>query len=231
MNGQQSLEELERRVGWSFRDDGLLVQALTHKSFSNEQPDATGNYERLEFLGDAVLDLVIGHRLFRMSTPLSEGELTRLRAELVNEKGLASLARELRLGEYLRLGRGERLSGGRDKDSLLANAVEALFGALYLDAGFDVARGLIEELFRQRVEAALADRQGGDYKSRLQEVIQGRFGATPHYRELQVEGPPHERLYTVALEFQGKRLAEGRGRSKKEAEQAAARRALDELNG
>ncbi len=231
MSLEQRLEDLQRRVGWSFRDSRLLVQALTHKSFSNEQPDAPGNYERLEFLGDAVLDLVIGHHLFLFSDALAEGELTRLRAELVNEKGLASLARELHLGPCLRLGRGERLSGGDDKDSLLANAVEALFGALYLDAGYDTALRLIEDLFRSRVMAALADRQGGDFKSRLQELLQGRYGATPHYRELQVDGPAHERLYTVALEFQGERLAQGQGRSKKEAEQAAARQALAALDG
>jgi len=148
----------------------------------------------------------------------------------VNERGLAALARELDLGICLRLGRGERSSGGADKDSLLANALEALFGALFLDAGYEVASRVVENLFARRFSFALRDRQGGDYKSRLQEHLQGRYGATPRYRELQVEGPPHERVYTAVVEFEERELARGRGRTKKEAEQAAARKALTDFD-
>ena len=221
------LDDFQCRLGWVFQRPELLECALTHKSWSNERPDRTANNERLEFLGDAVLDLAIGHELFAGPHELAEGELTRVRAELVSERGLAAVARELNVGEVLRLGRGERLSGGSEKDSLLANAVEALFGAIFLDGGFAAAAAAARSLFSPFIDRALRDRQGQDYKSRLQERLQGRYGAAPRYRELRVEGPPHDRHYTVSIEFRGRSLAEGGGRSKKEAEQAAARRALE----
>lgn len=230
MTRQPDLTDLQRKLGWTFRDVRLLQQALTHKSWSNEHPGVSEDNERLEFLGDAVLDLVVGQALFSHPERYAEGELTRSRAELVNERGLALLARGLGLGERLRLGRGERLSGGGEKDSLLANAFEALIGALFLDAGYEGTKSIVEQLFSGRLEAVLEDRQGQDYKSRLQELLQGRFGAAPSYRELRVDGPAHERSYTIALEFQGRILAEGVGRSKKEAEQSAARQALEALD-
>lgn len=230
MLGDQELKRLQERIGWSFASVELLELAMTHKSWSNEHAEDVGNNERLEFLGDAVLDLAIGTLLFAHPEALPEGELTRVRAELVNERGLAALARELDLGSSLRLGRGERGSGGADKDSLLANALEAVFGALFLDAGYEVAAEAVARLFSQRLIEALRDRQGGDYKSRLQESLQGRYGATPRYRELSAEGPAHERVYTAVVEFQGRELAQGRGRTKKEAEQAAARKALSDLD-
>ena len=226
-----SLTEIQERVGWRFQQPDLLERALTHKSWSNEQAGTPDNNERLEFLGDAVLDLVIGHYLFDQPERLPEGELTRVRAELVNEKTLASVARELDLGRCLKLGRGEALSGGADKDSLLSNAVEALFGALYLDGGYAAADNVIRRLFLSRFDRALSDRQGKDYKSRLQEVLQGRYGAPPRYQELNVEGPPHARVYSVAVEFRGKELARADGKSKKDAEQGAARLALEGMDG
>jgi len=230
MHQIHDLTPLQQKLGWSFSRKELLERALTHKSWSNEHPQHPADNERLEFLGDAVLDLVIGHMLFAIPGGMDEGDLTRVRAELVNEKGLAAVAREMELGRFLRLGRGERLNGGADKDSLLSNTAEALFGALFLDGGYEAAAAAVQVLFLPHVERALQNRQGQDFKSRLQEMLQGRYGAAPKYRELKVEGPPHERLYTVAIDFRGEMLAEGQGRSKKEAEQAAARLALAQLD-
>lgn len=225
------LTGIQERIGWVFRQPDLLERALSHKSWCNEQAGKPDNNERLEFLGDAVLDLVIGHYLFNQPERLPEGELTRVRAELVNEKSLADVGRELGLGSCLKLGRGEALSGGADKDSLLSNAIEALLGALFLDGGYQAADTVIRNLFLSRFEDALNDRQGKDYKSRLQEIFQGRHGAAPRYLELKAEGPPHARVYSVAVEFQGKELARAEGKSKKDAEQNAARLALEGIDG
>jgi len=230
MPHKHDLETLQQKLGWAFAQGELLERALTHKSWSNEQPQRPADNERLEFLGDAVLDLVIGHMLFTIPGGMDEGDLTRVRAELVSEKGLAAVAREMELGGYLRLGRGERQNGGADKDSLLSNTAEALFGALFLDGGYAAAAAAIQSLFAAHVEKALRNRTGQDFKSRLQEALQGRFGEAPKYRELKVEGPPHARRYTVGLDFRGELLAEGHGRSKKEAEQAAARLAFEQLD-
>ncbi|PLY11664.1 MAG: ribonuclease III [Desulfuromonas sp.] len=230
MAENRDLSALQQLLGREFERPDLLERALTHKSWSNEHPHSPDNNERLEFLGDAVLDLVIGHELFAVPDRLDEGVLTRVRAELVSEKGLALVAREMTLGDYLRLGRGERLNGGADKDSLLSNTLEALLGALFLDGGYETAAAAIRRLFGAHLARALQHREGQDFKSRLQELLQAKHGAAPHYRELQVEGPPHARCYTVALEFRGELLAEGQGRSKKEAEQAAARQAFEQFD-
>lgn len=220
---------LEERLGYHFRDSALLCKAMCHRSFVNENPDEQlADNERLEFLGDAVLDLVIGHRLVEAEPKLREGELTRLRAEVVAEPSLADLSRSLGLGDCLLLGRGELRSGGQNKPSLLSDAFEALLGAIFLDGGFSKVAEVILPLFEPRLRRA-AGNVGQDYKSRLQELLQGRQANLPVYNLVEVSGPDHERAYQVEVEVDGKVCGSGHGRTKKRAEQAAARAALEAL--
>ncbi len=223
---------LQEELGYEFADDNLLVEALCHKSFSNEQP---GNNiacnERLEFLGDAVLDLVVSRYLYHRYPEAREGEMTRIRAEVVNEKGLARVARGLQLGRFLLLGRGEERTGGRNKDSLLANALEALLGAVFCDGGFEPVRDLIESLLAEGISEAAQRRQGLDHKTRLQEITQARHGQIPEYVLLGEEGPVHERAYTVEVRLADSPLGRGLGSTKKKAEQQAALAAIRNLAG
>ena len=221
---------LEEKINYYFRDKGLLEEALTHKSFSNEQPGAIPFNERLEFLGDAVLDLVISRYVFKhLAAP--EGELTRIRAEVVNEKSLSLIAGKLELGSYLRLGKGEELSGGRTKSSLLANVLEAILGAVFCDSDFENARSVAEPLFVAEIHRAASSKIGVDYKTRLQEMLQSLCGKTPEYVLTQVAGPEHCRSYSVEVRFDGKSIGGGTGTTKKKAEQGAAREALAFLEG
>jgi ribonuclease-3 len=221
---------LEETIAYRFRGRALLEEALTHKSFSNEWQGETVPFnERLEFLGDAVLDLAVSQYVYDCFAAAPEGELTRIRAEVVNEKSLALIARKLELGRYLRLGIGEDKSGGRNKDSLLANALEALLGAVFCDGGFEAARRVTERLLAEEMERAGKHKIGMDYKTRLQEALQARFGTTPEYVLSQVEGPEHRRLYRVEVRFDGRIAGCGSGTTKKKAEQEAAREALREL--
>jgi ribonuclease-3 len=223
-------EALEEKIGYRFKDTALLRESLTHKSFSNEQAgrDVPHN-ERLEFLGDAVLDLVVSHALFRAFPDLAEGELTRIRAEVVSEKGLAAIGRQLGLGASLRLGRGEDRSGGREKDSLVADALEAILGAVFCDGGFESARQIIEALCIAEIERSARRKAGIDYKTRLQELLQARQGRPPTYALTLTEGPDHQRVYTVEVCSEGETIGCGRGRTKKAAEQEAAQEALARL--
>jgi ribonuclease-3 len=223
-------EALEEKIGYRFKDTALLRESLTHKSFSNEQAgrDVPHN-ERLEFLGDAVLDLVVSHALFRAFPDLAEGELTRIRAEVVSEKGLAAIGRQLGLGASLRLGRGEDRSGGREKDSLVADALEAILGAVFCDGGFESARRIIEALCIAEIERSARRKAGIDYKTRLQELLQARQGRPPTYALTLTEGPDHQRVYTVEVCSEGETIGCGRGRTKKAAEQEAAQEALARL--
>lgn len=222
-----TLESLEAVLAYSFIDRQLPLQALTHKSFSNEQNEDVLHNERLEFLGDAVLELAVSDWVFRHYPDIPEGGLTRIRAEVVSEKGLSSLARQLNLGEGLRLGKGEEKSGGRDKDSLLADAFEALLGAIYCDGGFTAACTVVEKVFAELIERSARSRYGTDYKTCLQERLQARHGGLPEYQLARVSGPDHDRVYTMEVRFDGKLLGSGRGASKKRAEQQAAAVALD----
>ncbi len=223
----EAITEIEKKIGYRFRQPVLLREALTHKSYSNEKPDHdVPHNERLEFLGDAVLDLVISHRLYRDYPDSPEGELTRVRAEVVSEKSLARFGRELQLGGWLLLGRGEGLSGGRDKDSLLADTLEALLGAVYLDGGLEQARAVTEPMFSKAIVQSARRKAGVDHKTRLQEIFQGRGERLPAYVLTLVEGPDHQRIYTVEVRAAGQVLGCGRGRTKKAAEQEAARNAL-----
>jgi ribonuclease III len=221
-------DDLQRRLGHRFNHPDLLAEALRHSSFVNEQAGPLRDNERLEFLGDAVLNLAIGHLLMRTYPELREGDLSRIRANMVNETQLADIARGLELGSYLQLGKGEMLTGGSDKNSLLANALEALIAAVYLDGRFEAAFRVIESRFQTLVDAALELNQGQDYKSRLQEAVQGRNREVPHYRVVEETGPDHDKTFWVAVVI-GDMEARGAGKSKKLAEQEAARQALEML--
>jgi len=219
---ENSLVGLQQRLGYSFTSVDLLRKALTHKSFANEQlREPAACNERQEFLGDAVLDLVMADFLYRHYPQLPEGELSRIRAELVSATALAQVARSLKLGSCLLLGRGERRSGGQDKDNLLANALEAVFGAIFLDAGWQAVRKVLVLLFEQAA-IEVAGRKSQDYKTRLQELAQAQFGHAPTYNLREVSGPDHQRQYTVAVLCDDQVLGEGVGSSKKAAQQQAA---------
>jgi len=227
---QDLLTVLQEKIGYCFSDPTLLQEALTHKSFSNES--ASGGVvcnERLEFLGDAVLDLVVGAAAFNSYPAFPEGELTRIRSELVNEKSLAGVARKLGLGSCLRLGRGEQRSGGADKDSLLADVIEALFGAVFLDGGYAPACQVIDALFQPLIALAARRQYDLDFKTLLQETCQKRFGQAPEYSLLQVTGPDHDPTYIAEVQVDGAACGRGEGRTKKAAEQQAAAAAYARL--
>ncbi len=221
---------LETLLDHSFRDRGLLEEALRHSSFVNEAPEAgLRDNERLEFLGDAVLSLAVGHLLIERFPEFEEGELTRTRASLVNEQQLAWLARRLDLGVHLHLGKGEAQSGGQAKSSILSGALEALMAAVYLDGGYGAARKIVARLFQPLIErlAGLGDQT--DHKSQLQEIVQAQPGAMPRYTVIQEKGPDHDKTFWVELRVLDIE-AQGRGKTKKAAEQDAARRALELLS-
>jgi ribonuclease III len=221
------MTELSERLEYQFNNPELLAQAFRHASYVNEVGDCDlKDNETLEFLGDAVLDLAIGHILMELFKSANEGELSKCRASVVSERGLFDLARELRLGDYLLLGRGEELSGGREKPSILANTLEALVGAIYLDGGFLRTREIIHKLFISTIERMGIETLRSDYKSLLQEYTQQKFKSRPDYLLLSETGPAHERTFRIAIYLNGELKAEGEGRSKKEAEQEAAKEAL-----
>lgn len=220
---------LDRILRVRFRDPELRGVALTHRSYAFEQDVETTN-ERLEFLGDAVLGLVVTDLAYRRFPDLSEGELAKLKAATVNMATLSEVARELGLGDLVLLGKGEEASGGRGKPSILADAMEAVIGAVYLDRGLTVARNLIERLFWPRMMAYARGEGDRDYKTSLQELASQDLGTVPEYRIVE-RGPDHAKEFTAVVYLAGRRLGQGRGRSKKEAEQQAARKAFAKLTG
>ena len=223
------LADLEEKLGVRFRDRSLLHLALVHGSAGTEGRSRHGeNYERLEFLGDSVLNLAISDHLYRMFPSRLEGDLARLRAGLVSEGALARVARDIDLGRYVMLGRGEEKGGGRSRPGLLADALEAVLGAVYIDSGYGVAHYCVTRWFGDEL-TQLEEPGEGDYKSQLQELVQQLERRLPRYRITGQRGPEHERAFVATVEVNGRTLGEGQGRSKKEAEQAAARRALDHL--
>ncbi len=224
----RALSRLQEGLGYAFQDPGLLVTALTHKSFTNENPDLHREHnERLEFLGDSVLSLIIGNRLYRRHPELNEGQLSKIRAHLVQETSLAKVARAIGLGGYLFLGRGEERTAGREKVSLLSDALEAVIAAIYLDGGLRAVTKVVLALYRDLIEAALERKHPSDYKTALQEFCQERFGVLPEYTLSRSTGPDHQRVFVMALSVKGEVLCSGCGRSKKEAQQEAARKALE----
>jgi ribonuclease III len=225
----EQLAGLQERIGYNFKEACLLQQALIHSSFAFERLDCGRHNETLEFLGDAVLDMAVGHLLFLRFPNLREGKLTRFRAALVNESSLAAIARSFELGKRLFLGRGEDSSSGREKPSILCCAYEAVIGAMFLDGGYEAVQAHVRRHF-----GPLIDRQGeqlisADAKSRLQELLQERHNEGPLYALEAEEGPAHARLFTVSVCFRGQTLGSGSASNKKEAEQRAAAAALEAI--
>lgn len=227
----EALKNLEEKLGYKFINKSLLNRALTHKSFVNELKKAfepIEHNEKLEFLGDAVLDLMIGEFLFERFPLDTEGGLSKKRASIVNEEVLSDLAVEMGLNKILQLGKGEILTGGAMKPRLLASSLEALVGAIYLDGGFEVAKKFIRKAFLPICDKVCGEEDyEKDYKTRLQELVQKSTKETPRYEMLAEEGPPHDREFLVCIKVKDEVLAQGRGRSKKSAEQMAAKSALD----
>lgn len=221
-------DRIQQRLGLAFNRPSLLVEALTHPSYLNENPGLrAASYQRLEFLGDAILGSVTALELFQRYPELSEGELTKLRSHLVQERSLARMAAELDLGDYLDMGRGEEASGGRCRDSNLAAALEALIGAVHLDQGADIAKTLILDLVADEIERAEKSGAPQDPKSQLQEMVQAGGGEPPHYRVVNAEGPDHSRTFTVEVLVEGRVLGMGSGKRKLDAERGAASRAIE----
>ena len=229
MSNYDIMEVLEEKIGYSFKNRVLLKQAVTHSSYTNEQKiRRTKNYERLEFLGDAVLELVASEFLFQEYDSMSEGELTKKRASMVCEPALAFCAGDLDLGRFILLGKGEEGTGGRRRDSIVSDVMEAVIGAIYLDGGMEPARAFINRY----VLSDLEDKQlFYDSKSTLQELIQGRLKKDFHYDLLKESGPEHDKLFSVAVYMEDRLLGTGQGRTKKAAEQQAAYQALLLLRG
>lgn len=215
----------ERRIAYSFKDRALLTLALRHSSFVHEHPQQPESNERLEFLGDAVIEILVTERLFRDYPKLQEGELSRLRASLIRTRSLAELARAWGLGEILLLGRSERQSHGAEKPSILECALEALIGAVYLDAGLEACRAVLDPWIREK--AAEHNQDGAiDDRTRLQQILQARGLPVPDYKVVLTDGPPHKRFYHVIVQYSGQILGCGAGSSNKAAGQAAAHDAL-----
>jgi ribonuclease III len=226
-----SLRGLAEQLDDSWQDLALLDNALIHRSFVNENPLlAVQDNERLEFLGDAVLELCISDLLMQAFPAYTEGQLSKLRASVVSEQPLVELARRFRLGDYLLLGKGEEISGGREKNSLLANTFEAVIAALYLDRGFNKTLIFVSRLFAPLIIADTRELIYRDYKTTLQETVQNRFKAIPQYVLVGEYGPDHNKLFEIRLTVNGVLDICGTGKNKKEAEQQAARKALEILN-
>lgn len=227
---KNKLKELQKNLGFKFRDLVHLKRSLTHRSYANENKmQATEHNERYEFLGDAVLELGISSLLMETFPTHTEGELSKLRASVVNEAQLAMLARHLNLGDYLYLGKGEDQTGGRDKASLLADAFEAILGAMYLDRGWDKSSVMVRKYYEPVLKAVSAGDYIKDFKTQLQEEAQSRFRAVPKYRLVKETGPDHQKMFEVNLFIEDKLYGVGTGLSKKAAEQEAAKEALKKL--
>lgn len=217
---------LEEKLGYTFQSPELLENALTHSSCANESRGKLQSNERLEFLGDSILGMVVADHLYRNHPDLPEGELTRTRSALVCEESLVEVAQALGLGEYLKLGKGEEAGGGRERPSIIADAVEAVLAAVYLDGGIGSARKLIQKFILDREAEKSASR---DYKTALQELVQRESGQVLGYQLIGAEGPDHAKIFSVEVDLNGIPIGQGRGRSKKEAEQNAARAAIEKL--
>lgn len=228
--GSESPAQLCERLELPFGDDlRLLTRALTHRSYVNEHSDVVADNERLEFLGDAVLDFVVGSWVYNHFPEMAEGELTRMRSALVRTETLAEYSRQLSLGQAMRLGRGELQAGGRDRDVLLCDTFEALVGALYQRKGLEVARDFVLHLLEPMAETILTQMQTIDPKSRLQEFTQSRGWGIPKYVTAQAEGPDHARIFEIEVYVRGECLGKGSGPSKHTAQLAAAQHALENI--
>ncbi len=221
---KKNIETLENTLGYKFKDEKLIIEALTHKSYKQPYDN-----ERLEFLGDAVLDLIVGEYLYTKFSSSAEGNLSKIRASLVNEAGFDKLARALKLGEYIFLSNAEENNGGREKSSLLSNAFEAVMGAIYLESGLEVVQAIAIKLIEGNHEDISLDSLFRDFKTTLQELTQARFGMTPEYKVVASRGPDHLKEFEVAVIIEEKEYARAIGKSKKIAQQEAAKVAIDLL--
>ncbi len=220
----KNIEELEKTLGYKFKDKKLIIEALTHKSYKQPYDN-----ERLEFLGDAVLDLVVGEYLFKKFKKSDEGNLSKIRASLVNEAGFDKLAKSINLGDYLFLSNAEQNNGGREKSSLLSNAFEAVIGAIYLESGLSKVEEISIYLIEKNHEDISLDSLFRDFKTTLQELTQHRFGITPEYKVIASRGPDHKKEFEVAVEIDGKEYARAIGKSKKIAQQESAKITVEML--
>jgi ribonuclease-3 len=222
---KNNIDTLQKRLDYQFKDQNLIIEALTHKSYKKSY-----NNERLEFLGDAVMDLVVGEYLYHKFPNVAEGELSKLRASLVSEKGFKKLADMLNLGQHIFISLAEENNKGRDKSSLLSNAFESIMGALYLEAGLEKVKKVSVHLLENAYPIIDMDSLFRDFKTTLQELTQARFGETPEYKLLRTFGPDHMKEFEMAVVIQGQEIAKAKGKSKKEAQQASAKLALDALS-
>jgi ribonuclease III len=227
-----NVQQLEQLLEYSFRDQSLLVQAFTHPSYLHEVngSDGGGDYQRLEFLGDAVLGLLLAEMLYERYPDWDEGALSQLRSRLAGQDVLADRARSLEIGSFILLGRGEEQTAGREKDSILADVLEALIAALYRDAGLQAAHALVERLFEKLIAAPELLVLGRDSKSELQEYLSSNGYPPPEYRLIEESGPPHDRLFRFQIVIDGQIAGDGQGKSKKIAQQAAAATALNTMH-
>ena len=224
------LGALQEALGVSFHDLSLLEQAMVHSSYINENPGyGPFSNERLEFLGDAILDFIVAEKLYQDFPDLTEGEMTKLRSVLVRRDTLARVARTIGLGDYLYLGKGEEASGGRHKSANLAGVLEAMLAAVFLDQGLTITRELVLKLFDEELQKVIRQGTEVDYKSQLQELIQSRYQSTPNYRLVEATGPDHDKRFTAEVVLGDTVLGKGSGKSKKRAETEAARSALEQL--
>ena len=217
-------EELQKSLGYQFKNEKLITEALTHRSYSKNF-----NNERLEYLGDAVLDLIVGEYLYHLFPEAEEGILSKLRAALVNEDAFTKLAKRIDLGKYLLLSPAEENNGGREKPSILSSAFEALIGALYLEAGFDKAKEVSLKLIKEEYPSITPDKLLKDYKTSLQEITQAHFGVVPEYRLLSAKGPDHKKEFEIGVFIHDKEYARAKGKSKKTAQQEGARLTIEKL--
>jgi ribonuclease-3 len=222
------LADIQQRIAYQFSNTELLERALTHKSYANENRVPYHN-ERMEFLGDAVLNLVVSEYLMKTCPDSTEGDLSRLRAAVVSEPTLAAIAREIGLGRYILLGRGEEQTGGRDKGSLLANCLEALIASIYLDTGKESADAFVIRFFENIIQKTCTSRGTLDHKTKLQELCQERLRQLPEYKVVSESGPDHQKQFEVEVWIKGQVSGRGIGRNKKEAEQRAAKEAIVRL--
>ena len=230
-NWKNKINDLQNNIGYQFKDENILMEALTHSSFANEwKQKRIANNERLEFLGDSVLSLIISQFVFKSYKNLPEGELTKVRANVVCEAALAEKARLLQLGDYLLLGKGEESSGGRNRDSILADAMEALIASIYIDGSYEDAREFVLIQFEDIIDLAARGNLMKDYKTKLQELIQSIGNGRMEYKVVREEGPDHNKTFYIEVKSEDKVLGYGSGKNKKEAEQNAAKAAIGHLS-
>lgn len=227
---KKELQLFERHAGIRFRDLEFLNQAFTHRSFANELGESTENNERLEFLGDSVLGLAVSEYLYESLPDQPEGELARIKSFVVSEASLSEIARKLRVDNYILIGRGEEYSGGRSKKAILADCLEAIIGAYYLDSGFQPSRLFVHQMLIPEINKVLENKHAKDYKTMLQEYVQKRMKTYPRYKVVQKTGPDHDRTFWIEVHIGDRSFGAGKGKNKKEAEQEAARIAYEGMH-